>query len=255
MTSGVLDAQDEGSKLGVEVITGAEISSRYHDVTIHILGYGFDIENAELQKLLLHLRTFRRDNMIARMKEIAPALLDEFIEEQGEYFCPPKTAKFLTDRKLAADHQAAWAMIKGVHVAARDVQPKHAITAIHDAGGIAVLAHPFGPMIGISSISKDREQQRKLIAELKDQGLDGLECYQLSHLEKNVTQAVQIAENLELLITGGSDWHGPLSTKTANIIDIVPNYKERFGDFSIPAKEGQAIITELSARLAARKQP
>ena len=253
MTSGILEAVDEGKKLGVRVIPAAEISSRFHDKTIHILGYGLDIQHVGLQKLLAYLRDFRRQKMIEKMKEILAGLpfekqfdIQEFVVAQGEYFCPPKSASFLLQRGIAPTFGAVWELIKGVKVAADDIHPQEVIKVVHDAGGRAVLAHPFGPIIGLPSISKVADEQYQMMKALKDQGLDGIECYQLSHHPDGVQGALDLAKRLGLLITAGSDWHGPLHTKDENIKVAIPNYQENFGDFTVPLEEAEVIMSKFT---------
>lgn len=245
MTTGVAEAMAAGERLGVRVIPGAEISSRFHNKTIHILGYGIDTTNQKLQELLAHLREFRREQMIKKVREIVPDI-DKFIAAQGEYFCPPKTASFLLKHRIAPTFADAWERIKNVKVAADDVQPEQVIATIHAAGGKAVLAHPFGPVIGISSISSNADEQKNLIKTLQAQGLDGMECYQLSHFVEDVPRALQLCEELGLMVTAGSDWHGPLHTKDENIKTVIPNYQEHFEDFTIPQDAAEKIIKQFT---------
>jgi predicted metal-dependent phosphoesterase TrpH len=86
-------------------------------------------------------------------------------------------------------HRPAW-------VPKCKISAESAIALIHDAGGVAVLAHP-----GLN-------RNDDVIPDLARQGLDGLECYHSKHTTASCEHYVQLAQALGLLVTGGSDCHG-----------------------------------------------
>ena len=87
------------------------------------------------------------------------------------------------------------------------VEPEHAFAAIKKAGGVAVLSHPFAPKISLAEITPGRAEQEKFIAKFKEQGMDGLECYQAGHTSQDVEFCKAMAEKYNLLITAVQHTH------------------------------------------------
>ncbi|MDR2526474.1 MAG: PHP domain-containing protein [Rickettsiales bacterium] len=78
---------------------------------------------------------------------------------------------------------------------------KECLKAIHDAGAIAIMAHPYKVEVRNSILFE-------LIKKMKDDGLDGLECYHSNHTLEQTETYLEFAEKLDMLVTGGSDHHG-----------------------------------------------
>ena len=86
----------------------------------------------------------------------------------------------------------------------RRLTPEDSIRLIRDAGGVAVLAHPF--TLGLTP-----PDLRKLVGQLKDWGLGGIEVYYSEHTSDMERQYRDLAHDFGLVSTGGSDFHGALS--------------------------------------------
>jgi predicted metal-dependent phosphoesterase TrpH len=200
-----------GEKNGLKVISGIEISTYRGEAEYHILGYFVDVENDALLGLteaILDSRVERTHKMIEKLTEmgypldfadvkkyatgvslgrphIARAMIEKgYIEEIGDAF---------TQEFIAGGGKA--------YVEKKNVLPAEAIEVILKAGGIPVIAHPY-------IINHGKSLGKKEIARLKEVGLKGVEVYQTKHNKKITKKYKKIAEELELLITGGSDYHG-----------------------------------------------
>ncbi len=208
MTRGYFEAVSEAKKWGLEVITGVEVSTKKY----HILGYGFDIENKTLQDILAYSREVQEEIMKERIGIIngmGPPLTFDKIKT---LFPESRLGKYNIVMGMLQDPDCrtytqgmdAWELfdsyIRNAHVK-KDLKEKQldseqAISAIHEAGGIAVIAHPF----------KDVKRMGELDS-LLAQGLDGLEV-QPNFGDKNLPYA-EFAKAKNLVVTYGSDFHGP----------------------------------------------
>ena len=94
-----------------------------------------------------------------------------------------------------------------VYVSRFSYDIEEAIGFIHQAGGVAVLAHPY-------HFLKDDIEQGTQLGQLRDIGLDGVEAYYPTHIRKFRKQLIKLAEKYGLFITGGSDYHGAIRQGT-----------------------------------------
>lgn len=207
----VKKVQEIGAQEGLNVIPGIEISTYRGEAEYHILGYFIDIENNSLLGLtesILDSRVERAHKMVENLTKlgypltfadvkkyatgislgrlhIAKALVAKgYIENVGDAF----TEEFIDSRAEA-------------YVGKKNILPAEAIEVILKAGGIPVIAHPY-------LINHGHPLDKEEIARLKSVGLKGVEVYQTKHNKKITEKYKKIAEELELLITGGSDYHG-----------------------------------------------
>lgn len=194
---------------GVRYITGVEISAEYPK-TLHILGYGFDPRNQALINKLNTLQDVRRERnnaMVLKMQEQGfDITLDELTREAGgEQIGRPNFAALMLKKGYVASKQEAFdrylAKEKPLYMEKQRVQAKEAVRLIRDAGGIAVLAHPY-------QTGKSGEELEQLVLELKAYGLAGIEVYYSLHNEEQIKHYLKLAKKHKLLITAGSDYHG-----------------------------------------------
>ncbi|MCD4742456.1 MAG: ribonuclease III [Desulfobacteraceae bacterium] len=218
-----IDGVKEVMKIGVpwplEFITGVEISceplSNFPDnSSFHILGYGFDLGNKEMNSILEKLQIARSDRnplIIQKLNDLGFDISLEEIEEiSGDaQIGRPHIAQSMIERNFVASFDEAFDKYlnkgKKAYVDKYKVTCKEAIEAIHNAGGISVLAHP-----GLIKDSKNYSIE-KLIKDLKKFGLGGIEAYYTSHTHEQTTNFITLAEEQGLIITGGSDFHGSLN--------------------------------------------
>ena len=206
---GLEEAVIHGQKLGIEVITGIEISALHNNTNIHILGYGFNINDdllAESINTLQLARLARNKKIIEKLNNMGHKIShDELHREKGKQTGRPHIARLLVQKGYVKNIAAAFkhflrdggpAYEEGYKLDAMD-----AIDVIHKAGGLAVLAHP-------AKINLPETSLNSLITQLASFGLDGIEVFYPRHSQKNIKKLKRIADQHNLLLTGGSDFHG-----------------------------------------------
>lgn len=208
--SGIEEAIEEGERIGIQVVPGVEISTVARGQDIHVLGYFIDIHDPTLLQRLSELReTRQRRNammieklqqlgMDITLEEVAELVSD--IKQDGDTIGRPHIAQVLVNKGYVASINEAFKQLLGTGSAAYinppRITPQTAINWIHEAGGKAVLAHP--------GLYKDDE----LVIEIIGQGLDGMEVYHSDHTPQDEDRYKKIAEQHNLIMTAGSDFHG-----------------------------------------------
>ena len=208
--SGTKEAIAAASHLNIEAIPGIELSVKHDDNHLHILGYLFDYENLELQERIAVLQ----DARIERNKKIIGKLnahgIDitlhevEVISKVGQTG-RPHIAQILKNKGVVKNLNEAFAKYLGKGqkaYASRFVySAQEAIRIINNSGGLAVLAHPY-------QIDPTLADTDKILKQLVNIGLDGIEVYYPTHTAKLRKKLKTLAFKYNLVITGGSDYHG-----------------------------------------------
>ncbi len=198
------------NELGVEAVPGVEISAEPLHGTLHLLGYYFDIENAALQAALLEIRDGRRlrnERMLQKLNELGCQLdWDEVAAFAGEEVVGrPHFAQAMLARGYVADKAEVFDKYlgkgKAAYVERFRLSPTDAIRLIRDAGGIAVLAHPF-------SLQMSKATLKDFVKSLAELGLGGIEVFYSEHSPEQISIYSGLAAAYGLLLTGGSDFHG-----------------------------------------------
>ncbi|MGA2752076.1 MAG: PHP domain-containing protein [Verrucomicrobiota bacterium] len=191
--------------LGIEFITGAELTAELDGNEVHLLGYFLDAANSRLRSEFNQFQTVRQERvrqMVDRLNLMGVPLRAESVFALANCRSPgrPHVARALVQAGLCASLDAAFdRFLKKGRPA---WVPKHKISAldamalIHQAGGLAVLAHP-----GLN-------RNDAVIPGLVGQGLDGIECFHTKHTPAMSQHYLNIAARFQLAITGGSDCHG-----------------------------------------------
>jgi len=207
--NGIKPAQMAAEGKQVEVIPGVEINTVWENIEVHVLGYYMDIENdffleiiGEQQKARIDQaeKIIERLNSIARIKIDMSEITSQIIE--GGCIGRPHIARAIYKKGAARNIQEAY--IKYIndnaptYIRRNTVSPHEAVEAIYESGGIPVIAHP-----------RDIVNLETLVKDLMNYGLRGLEAYHKSHSPAIVEYISTIAEELDLIVTGGSDCHGP----------------------------------------------
>lgn len=210
--AGCAEARAEASRLGIEFIAGIEISAEFpHPGTMHILGYGIDPSSPQLQDLtatLLAGRDNRNPRIIAKLNELGVAVTMEEWQRQasGGVLGRPHLAAVLVRKGYVSSIKHAFDKYIGQGAPAyfdkERLSPRQAIERIKASGGIAVLAHP------IQLQTENDAQLERIVRDLVDMGLAGIEVLHSDHDEGWVRKCTQLADRLGLLKTGGSDFHG-----------------------------------------------
>jgi len=191
---------------GVVAVPGVEISTRHPTAgERHVLGYGVDPGCPALGRTLERSRSARRDRAAAIVDVLrdlgVPLALEAVLEEAaGASVGRPHVADALVRAGLAGSRQEAFERWLGdgrpAALPRRDLAFGEAVALVHEAGGVAVLAHP--------SRTADVAALPAFVAA----GLDGLEAWHPSLSEADRALLAGVARQHRLLLTGGSDNHG-----------------------------------------------
>ena len=209
--SGLEEASGEAARIGVELIPGVEISAENDPGTLHMLGYFVDTSDAELVETLSWLRGGRDDRnhiILSKLAELGcPLEWDEVASfAGGESMGRPHIASAMVNRGYVSSFNDAFDRYLGKGAAAytdRDkMTPEIAIKCIRSAGGLPVLAHP-------QTLSLSDDELSDLLSRLTSMGLAGVEVYYYSHSEEETALYSSLARKYGLIVTGGSDFHGP----------------------------------------------
>jgi len=210
---------------GMDLVLGAEISCQTEDgISVHMLGLLFDRNHQELQDVLAKTR----GNRFGRMERIITRMNDAGIEismeeviaqlSDGGTLGRPHLADALVAKGLAKSRDEIFE--KWLHnnspyyVAHYSPTPERAITLIKAAGGVSVIAHPMASLRG-------RTVSQESFKSYVDAGLDGIEVFHRDHTAEQRKLLKDIADELGVLRTGSSDYHG-----TGKINELAENTTE-----------------------------
>jgi predicted metal-dependent phosphoesterase TrpH len=205
-TAGLDDAYAAARDHNIQLVKGIELSVEVDGESVHLLGYGFDPEHEAMNNYLAAFSQRRRerlDRMIRRLSETGIQVRAERVEHHvGASAAPgrPHLARALVDGGHVDSFRAAFEQYLDTdqpgYVPAPTQPAAEAIRVLHTAGGVAVVAHPGQWMPG------------GILRSLCDRGLDGIECQFPSHPEYLEDYYRKICRSRDLLVTGGSDFHG-----------------------------------------------
>jgi len=206
---GLDEFMETGAREGLDTLSGIEISSYFGEKPLHILGYGFDWRHSALRVQLDELQRIREERnrkIQNRFKALGITITDEDLAKvSGGQIGRPHFARVLCQKGVVATQEEAFLKFlrKGAlaYVAKEKFPTAKAIQAIRQAGGIAVLAHPWCTDHTLATIPL-------LINRLQDLGLEGIEVYYPSHSTSVRQRLYEMASRYRLLATGGSDFHG-----------------------------------------------
>lgn len=213
-------------KYNLNVIQGIECSTLFEDYTVHVLGYGININDYYFRTLTKKVRGLtyeaflkKSDKMIQKYnleididkfieKNISLNLWDEFckvIFHDPRYQLIPDFADYLPGGRRSNPASVNFSIDKfqpgsDFYVRVEFPDFKETIQKIHEAGGIAIIAHPF------RTFYKD---EKKLMKAIKF-GIDGIEVFSNYHQIEHIQYYESFSKENDLIITGGSDFHGKL---------------------------------------------
>ena len=211
-------AMRDGIPPSLNFLTGVEISaapppSYNGSGSFHLLGYSIRLDNSELNQTLDKLQQARKNrnpSIIKRLNELGISLtLDEVRQEAGNaQLGRPHIAQLMVKKGVVASIDDAFERFLGsdkpAYVDKYRVKCARAIDVILAAGGIPILAHP-----GLLAY-KDDSHLNELIGELKEMGIQGIEVYYPEHSAEQTSLFADLAQRHDLLMTGGTDFHGDL---------------------------------------------
>lgn len=214
--AGNQEAQKRGEVVGLEVISGMELSVSFEEFNVHLLGYLIDSENVSLLRSLHTLQEARetRNHEILHILDVSGIHIAEKelqkVSGTGQTG-RPHIAKILMEKKVVRSMDEAFEKYLGrdgsAYVSRFVLDMKSAVDVIHTAGGLAVVAHPY-------HLIKNDMISGEILFRLKELGVDGIETYYPTHSRKFRKQLIKLAEQYGLLLTGGSDYHGTIRRGT-----------------------------------------
>ncbi len=232
---GLAEAMAAGTELGVEVVPGVELTSYAGRTEVHVLGLFVDARGADPDVVarMASLRGRRRERMlemIAKLKgigvEVDPADVMALAPDDASVGRPHLAAALVRAGHVADESEAFERYIGNTspaYVPKARLEPEEAIRLVKRLGGLPVFAHP-----GVSRLDGR-------LQEFKDAGLEGLEVWHPRHGPADVERYRALAADRGLLVSGGSDFHGPGRTEAP------------LGCFKI----GREVLEPLRARHAA----
>ena len=210
--AGITAAANTAAEMGIDFIAGIEISAEFSSPgTLHILGYGIDPASPVLTALTEQLiagRDNRNPQIIAKLNALGMkiTLAEVEAEAEGIVIGRPHIAAVLLRKGYVHTVKQAFdlylAQGSAAYAEKERLTPRQAIEKIGQAGGLAVLAHPT------QLRTSNPAELERVVKDLVDLGLAGIEVFHSDHSEANVTQFRSLAKRWNLLETGGSDFHG-----------------------------------------------
>ena len=225
--AGLAEAEAVGAELGVRVVRGVELSAVEGDSETHILGLHLSDASA-LEAHLEGLREMRRsraERIVIKLNELGVRIEFSSVLEQaaGGAIGRPHVARAMIAEGWAVDFRDAFERYLGngrpAYVMKDRLTAADAISLIHRAGGLAVLAHPA------SGGTRDR------VEAFVREGMDGVEVRHPSHSSEDIARLMALVEHFRLVPSGGSDWHGASEgSRTLGMMRVPASWLERQDD-------------------------
>jgi len=189
----------------IEFVPGTELTAEQNGHEIHVLGYCIDVDHPGLLARIGKFQSVRQDRireMVARLNHLNVPLQSEAVFALANCQAPgrPHVARALVKAGLCGSLDEAFERFlkrnRPAWVPKFKMSAALAIKLIHEAGGLAVMAHP-----GLNRTDE-------VIPVMVEAGLDGIECFHTKHSTAMSEHYLEIADRFQLLVTGGSDCHG-----------------------------------------------
>jgi len=209
-TAGWPDAAAAAEHHGIALVRGIEISCQHEGISIHLLGY---LQDPAAPGLLEELERSResRDNRAQRMVELLsrdfPLSWDDVLKQvkPGATIGRPHIADAMVEEGIVPSREVAFSdyLYDGsrYYLSHYAPDPVTAVRLVVEAGGVAVMAHPFASIRG--TVVND-----SVIEAMAAAGIAGLEVYHRDHTGGQVHHGIELAASLGLFVTGSSDYHG-----------------------------------------------
>ena len=232
----LVDVRAEAASADLDVVAGIEITAVSEGRDLHILGYFVDDTDEQLLTFLAEQRADRRRRAIEIMDRLsslgihlpAESVLGDGCD-RGRAIGRPAVARALVDGGFAADIDDAFGRFLGrggaAFVERRGAPPEAVITLIVEAGGLASFAHP------------GKTGRDDLLPALVRHGLGAIEVFHPDHTDADVARYLAAAEGAGVAVTGGSDYHGPGSGRSAAL-----------GRVTLPAERYAALLDRTERR-------
>lgn len=208
--NGIEEALKTGREIGIEVIPGVELGAEFSNGSMHILGFFVNHTHSSFLENLARLQEARRERnpkIVKKLQDLGMKITyDEVVAVSGGgQVGRPHFARALVEKgyvKTIAEAFERYLRDGGpAYVEKFHFSPEKCIRLIHEAGGLAVLAHP-------QTLHLSAENLESLLGRLAEFGLDGMEVYYSLHNPGDIHLYEKMARKWGLVPTGGSDFHG-----------------------------------------------
>lgn len=224
---------------GLRGIPGVEISVDHDGGTLHMLGYFMDHQHPGISEGLARLRQGREERnsrILERLNQLGVVLewaeVSRFAKE--DVVGRPHFALAMVEKGYVRKKDEAFDRYLGkgkpAYVDRFRFTVEQSLAMIREAGGVPVLAHPFTLNLG-------RRRLREQLADFARKGLQGIECYYSEHNPDQQRFCINLARDLNLAVTGGSDFHGAMNPDIRQGVG--------FGNLNIPDE----LVDLLHARI------
>ncbi len=208
--AGYARAAAEGENCGLEVVPGIEISTKFRSA-VHILGYYIDAQSPALGEVLDWMHRDREERNVKLCAMLRESGVDIDIERMharfGDLVGRPHFAEIMIENGMARDMNDAFERLlnknKPFFIPRQFLPIERSIEIIREAGGTAVLAHPFQYRLDDAAL-------RELIEHCMESGLEGMECRYSGYDAAQTAYLEALAAEYGLVRTGGSDFHGAI---------------------------------------------
>ncbi len=237
--SGIEEAVNAAKSTDLEVVPGIEFSTEYNGIDVHIVGLYFDWQDPTFREQceeFVNERVNRNKKMAALLCKAGFDMPYEKIEAAfpGSVLTRAHFGRYMKEHGYVKEISEAFEKYIGedcpYFVPREKISPEKAIAFTKKFHGFAILAHPFQYNLGDEGLDT-------LVQCLKAAGLGGIEAYYNNHTKEQTQKIIALAEKYDLLLSGGSDFHG--SNKPG--IDLGTGY----GDLRVPAE----LLTKIKHRL------
>lgn len=235
--AGQVEAGELSSQMGIRYVRGVEISCDFHE-TLDILGYGMISSAASIENQLKEIRLkrdLRNTRILSMLRSLGVQITDEELEYSfpGESLGRPHIANLIVKKGYADSIEEAFSRFigreGGAYVEKEKLSIRAAIELILSAEGVPVLAHPLSMML-------DHDQTVEMIRTMKSCGLKGIEVFYKTYDIETRNELLEISKKLDLLATGGSDYHGEHKKNLELGIEIPDDFVCSFLE-SLPAND------------------
>ena len=209
-TAGWDEAAVAAKAHGIALVRGIEVSCQHGGISIHLLGY---LQNpsapglVEEQERSRESRETRAQRIVERLSQDFDLHWDDVLKQvgPGATVGRPHIADAMVEKRIVADRGEAFARYlytgSPYYLPHYAPDPVTAVRLVTQAGGVAVMAHPFAS--GRGFVVKDA-----VIEDMAAEGMAGLEVYHRDHTGAEVQHGLDLAVSLGLFVTGSSDYHG-----------------------------------------------
>ncbi len=229
--AGLADARAAADAHGIRLVPGIELSTFLDSKEIHVLGHFIDpshVAMRDFEDFLAGRRRIRMEEIVRKLAGLGIRIRVEDIEKWsgGKTIGRPHVARAMVEAGTVATVKEAFDRFLGegrpAYVQRYRLEAEDAVRLVRGAGGTATVAHP-----GVSKL------ERHDLARLRAIGVEGLEVHHVDHVPSQREKYLRIADELGLVPTAGSDYHGA---------NVAPDRK--LGDVTMPAED----LVRLEAR-------